>query len=352
MDADLTLRVAMGLVFLLVGLTLSFMAYALVLHMRAKRVEARKRALQERWRNHLLAAGTGEGLPNGSGQDPLPPVAERDRILLLDLITEYARAVDGPERKAVVALAAPHLEALDPLLDEDDPYERAYALDLLGELGYDQARERLARGLDDPSGLVAMVAARAFARQGDPEYVPLILARLHAFQNWSPGYLASLLAGFGSDASPALRTLATDPYTAPRLRAVAFQALRELNDTESVPRAVRMLPEEGDPEVQAEMIRLVGELGSPEQLASVRAYAASPAPFVRAAAIRAISSLSDRRTSDLETVARGLDDPSPWVALQAAHGLVDLGRRDELEHLAESRSPRAELAAEVLESRR
>jgi hypothetical protein len=351
-DADLTLRIAIGAVIFLTGLTFSFMVYAFLLHLRAKRVEARRRALEDGWRDHLLAAGTGERMPAGMSGEPLPTVAEEDRILLLDLITEYVRAVEGPEREEVARLAGPHLEALDPILEDRDPYRRAYALDLLGELGYEGARDRLVRALDDEAGLVAMVAARAFARRGDPEFVPLIVRRLHAFENWSPGYLASLLAGFGPDAAPALRGLAADPFTAPRLRAVAFHALRELNDMESVPTAVRLLPDENDPEVQAEMIRVIGELGGPGHLASVRAYAHSPTAFVRAAAFRSISALSDRRTSDLEIVARGLDDPSPWVALQAAHGLVDLGRRDELEHLAESRSPRAELAAEVLESRR
>ncbi len=263
-------------------------------------------------------------------------------MLLLELITQYARALDGPERANLERVAAPYLDALDELKEDDDPYRRAYALDILGELGFEQTRAKIVNGLNDESGLVAMVAARALARHGNPEYVPFIPQRIDTFENWSGPYLASLLTSFGAGAAPPLRKLAMDTSKPARFRSVALQALRTLNDMDSVEPAAKP--------VQADLVRLLVALVRPDHLRVIRPHAQASAPHLRAAAVRAVSYLSDRRTSDVELVSRALDDPSPWVALQAAHGLVALGRSDELAELAASSSPRADLAAEVLEA--
>lgn len=353
--SDLPLQLAIAAVLVLTAFTLSFMGYAFLLHLRSLRVERQRSTLENRWKGRLLDAATGESAPAPDRDAPgaeAPEVDEKDRVIFLELVTKYARALEGPERQNIERVGRPYLDALDPILDDPDAYRRAYALDILGELGYEEGEARIARGLGDESGLVAMVAARALARHGDPSHVPLLLSRLETFESWSANYLSSLLVSFGPPASPFLREVATDSATRPRFRSIAFQALRELHDIESVEPAARILPEEDDPEVQAEIIRLIGALGGPGQLAGIRPFATSSAAHVRALALRAISNLSDRRTSDVEMVSAGLDDPSPWVALQAAHGLVALGRSEELEDLAHSSSPRAPLAAEVLESAR
>ena len=352
--ADPTLRLAIASGLVLTAFTVVFMSYAFLLHIRSKAVERRRRALETRWKDRLLDAATGEATPVPDPDSVLPEeeeISQGDQVLLLELITRYARALEGPERRNLERVAAPYLPALDALQQDPDPYRRAYALDILGELGFEQTRDRIVKGLEDESGLVAMVAARALARHGSPEYVPLLVRRLEAFENWSAPYLASLFTSFGSGAAPALRELAMDPSKPSRFRSVALQALRTLNDMASVEPAVRLLPRERDTEVQADFVRLIGALGRPEDLGAVRPYAAASASHLRAAAVRAVSNLSDRRTSDIELVSRGLDDPSPWVALQAAHGLLALGRGDELAALAASSSPRADLAAEVLEAR-
>lgn len=351
--ADPILRLAIASVIALSSFTVAFMAYAFVLHVKSKRLEGRRNALEARWRDRLLDAATGEDMAAPDPDSPRPDeeeLGQRDRVLLLELITRYARALDGPERANLERVAAPYLDALDELQEDPDPYRRAYALDILGELGFEQTRARIVRGLQDESGLVAMVAARALARHGNPEYVPLLLRRIDTFENWSGPYLASLFTSFGAGAAPSLRELAMDPSKSARFRSVALQALRTLNDMDSVEPAARLLPEEHDPEVQADLIRLIGALGRPDHLTVIRPHTQASAPHIRAAAVRAVSNLSDRRTSDLELVSRALDDPSPWVALQAAHGLVALGRSRELAELAASSSPRSDLAAEVLEA--
>lgn len=350
---DSILKLAIVSVIALSSFTVAFMAYAFMLHVKSKRLAQRRHALEARWRDRLLDAATGEDIPAPDPDAADPDEEElgpKDQVLLLELITQYARALDGPERANLERVAAPYLGALDELQEDDDPYRRAYALDILGELGFEQTRAKIVKGLEDESGLVAMVAARALARHGNPEYVPLLLRRIDAFENWSGSYLASLLTSFGAGAAPPLRDLAMDPSKPARFRSVALQALRTLNDMDSVEAAASLLPEEQDAEVQADLVRLIGALGRPDHLGVIRPHAEASAPHLRAAAIRAVSNLSDRRTSDLELVSRALDDPSPWVALQAAHGLVALGRSDELVELADSSSPRADLAAEVLEA--
>jgi len=347
---DPTLRLAIAGTAGLLALTLAFMAYAFVLHVRGLRIEHRRRALERAWQGRLLQAASGDVASGVDEEDDrAPKVAPEDRILFLDLVTDYARAVRGPERDALERTGAPYLEALRPLLDDHDPYRRAYAVDILGELGMDRYDEDILRALDDASGLVAMVAARALARRGEPRDLPRLTRRLDAFENWSAGYLASLLTSFGPDGSPHLRALMEDRAGAgARYRSVAVQALAELNDLDAVPSAVALLPDETDPEVQADLVRLIAKLGQPGDLAVVRPLVDAPQPYLRAATLQAIGSLSDGRTTDHETVSAGLDDPSPWVALQAARALLALGHRAELADLSASGSPRATLAAEVL----
>lgn len=363
MTEDLILRLAIGAVVLLSGLAATFVAYALWLHLRADREVQRRADLEARWRHHLLDAAMGEG-PDAAGDgtgthaaDTHPTVAHPtveagERILFLEMVTDYARALHGPERRRLEQIGVPYLDALDRLLDDADPYKRAHGLDILGELAPDAGRPRIVRALEDESGFVAMVAARALARHGDPSHVPLLLGRLESFENWSTGYLASLFTSFGPDAAPALRELALDRTAQGRFRCVALRALRTLNDVPSVEGSTPLLASEPDPEVQADLIRLLGTLGRPEHLEAVRPFVDSPEPHVRAAAVRALAALSDRHAPDVTIVTQALDDPSPWVALQAARGLLELGCADELAALAASPSPRANLAAEVLEARR
>jgi len=356
---DLILRLAVGSALVLVLVTILFMLYALVLHIRGIRITRRREELEARWRERLLAAATGD-TPLDTPPDPGTvgkasiEIDPKDQILFLELVTAYARALRGPERRQLEHVAGPYLGALDPMLDDPDPYRRAYGLDLLGELGFEAARDRIVRGLHDESGLVAMVAARALARHADPAHVPLLIQRLDAFENWSTSYLANLLRSFGPGAAPALRTLAMNRSTTGQFRCIALQALRDLNDLESVGPAAAALSQESDPEVQAGLIRILGTLGRPEHLDQIRPFArdARSEDHVRAAAIQAVGTLSDQRASDVAMVSDALDDPSPWVALQAARGLLALGREAELAELARSSSPRANLAAEVLEGAR
>lgn len=372
---DAGIRFAAAVAIALALLALSLMAYAFLLHARATRLEARRRALEEAWRPRLLQELAGQdeadeapvedadhdpapdrggdpgrdpGRDGGTAAGPGPQVAPRDRVLFLELLARWARAVEGPERRALEARAAPHLSALEPLLAGTDPYRRAHALELLGALDFERGRARIVRALDDPAPLVAMVAARVLAGHAAVAHLPALLARLPGFPHWSVEYLGSLLAAFGPGAAPALRTLMVDDAAPPPMRSAASRALRALNDLDAIGPALERLPQEADDDAQADLVRLVGRLGGPEHLGPVRPLAEAAAPHVRAAVVRAVGTLSDRRTSDVELVARGLDDPSPWVALHAAHALVELGRTEELVRLAGSGSPRATLGDEVL----
>ena len=80
----------------------------------------------------------------------------------------------------------------------------------------------------------------------------------------------------------------------------------------------------------------------------IRPFAYAEAPHVRAAALRALGALGGAE-GDLALLRRGLDDPSPWVAIHAARGLRESGCEEELEVLARSGSPRAPVAGEVLQ---
>jgi HEAT repeat protein len=338
------LRLVLLVAVALVLFTGAFLAYALLLHVRHRRLGRRRAALEERWRAFLLETASGSR-PEDDGELRIAP---EDEVLFLDLVTKYARALDFPERGRLEALAKPFLPALRPLLGEADPLRRARALDTLGELGFEEEEETLVEAVSDESGLVAMLAARALAQRGRPEHLPRILRNLERFENWNTSFLASLLAAFGTDGAPEIRALLLEDEAPARFRFSAARARAAMNDLSSADLAARLLPSEPDPEVQSDLLRLVAKLGRPEHAAVARAFTASPTSHVRAAALQALSALGTEGGDDAERIAAGLDDPSPWVALHAARGLRELGRTDVLERLAGSPSPRASLAAEVL----
>jgi HEAT repeat protein len=201
--------------------------------------------------------------------------------------------------------------------------------------------------LDDPSPFVAMEAAQALAMYGAREDARKLVGHLDRFQDWNREHLVSLLRGLGARVGPELRAMVdeSEPVPSPT-RAVAVEALRAFHDLESVDLTPHVLSTESDPDILTATLRLVAELGQPAHLEAVRPHLASPHFAVRAAAFQALGALGGR--DDLAQLRAGVDDPSPWVARQAARGLRSCGGRETLRALVEAGHARATLAAEVL----
>jgi len=216
----------------------------------------------------------------------------------------------------------------------------------VGEIGLPLYADLMIRALDDPSPLVAMVAARALARKEHPEYVRDVLDRLHRFSTWSPNFLSSMLAAVGADAMPILRDVFGDATRRPQVRAIVATALGYLHDSDAADVAAQVLLEETDREILAASLRLLGSVGQPKHIDAVRGKVTSPDFVVRASAVSALGNIGG--PDDMTLLHTACEDESRWVAIHAARALRDAGHVDSLQQLAASGRARATLAMQVL----
>jgi HEAT repeat protein len=337
------LVVLVGAVVALVLLSFAFAGYTFLLRLGNRRRELRKERLKEKWEEPLLLA-----LADPDRTDALHQlVADDERLYFVQFVLDYARRVRGAERTTLEEIVAPYLGPITERASDPRREIRTRAVQTLGELGLPAHADLVVAALDDPSPLVAMVAARSLAARGQVERAPDILQRLHRFEGWSVGFMASLLASMGAEGAPALRETLADRGAVARVRGVAAQALSLLADLDSADLAARIAREEEDPELLRPTLQLLARVGRPEHVEVVRQRCASPDATVRATALRALGTLAD--DDDRVRLLGAMADPSPWVAMSAARGLLEGGGDALLRDLAGSDHPRAMLAAEVLE---
>ena len=319
-----------------------FAIYAILLRIANIRKASRWGALEAAWEEEILEVLSGAHEPAVLWQR----VNKRDALYFVEFLLRYARRLRGHERMILTELARPFLKQVADRVKGGDPERRAMAVQMLSALGLDDYIRELMAALDDPSPLVAMVAARALAREEYPEYAEIVLEKLHRFENWSQNYLASMLAAVGPGVTPALRETFSDLDKPPRVRAVAAEALQELSDFAAADFAALVLETETDRDLIAASLRLLGRVGRPEHLASIRALCTSSDFVIRAHAVSALGRIGEEE--DIQPLRQAFEDPSQWVAIHTAWGLKEAGCVKVLREIAESEHPRADLAREIL----
>jgi HEAT repeat protein len=343
-DAGLLALIAVIVALLVV--TLAFSAYTVVLRLRH---EARRRL-----RARLAGAWEGPVLRALADPDLAPQVhgavEARYRLHFVQFALEYSRRVRGEERRTLRALARPYLAPLAGRASSRRAEVRVRAVQTLGALGLPGYEREVLAGLDDPSPVVAMVAARSLARAEFPEHAAPVLARLHRFDGWSPRFLAAMLAAMGPQIAGELRRGLADEGRPAWVRAVEAEALRIQKDLGAADVAARLLGQPQDPDLLIAALRLLEVVGRPEHAAAVRALCGSAHVMVRAYALHSLGTLGDE--GDVPRLIEAMEDPSPWVAIHAARGVRQAGAEQLLAHLAASDHPSALLAAQVMEEGR
>ena len=341
---------------------IGFAALTVVLRYQNEQTAQRWRRLEQAWEPLVLDILAGDAPAEALWNE----IGDADRTYFVDFLLRYARRLRGSELEVVRRLARPFLEPVVLRARSGDLDERARAVQTLAALGLPEHRARIVEALDDDSPAVAMVAARALADEDGAAEVREILDRLHRFELWSQTYLADLLASFGPEAGPDLEAVYTDESAPPTVRAICCDALTQIGTPESPDLAVQVLQNQDLDAVAAEAgesgevtrfgeerelvissLRLLEELGRPDHLPVVRSLEDSRDPVLRSLTMAVLGRAGEPET-DGAAVRSGLENPSPWVALHAARALVQLGLTEELERLAGSGSPRADLAREVL----
>jgi HEAT repeat protein len=169
---------------------------------------------------------------------------------------------------------------------------------------------------------------------------------MHRFDQWRPSFLASMLATMGPAVAPALRNALADPAYVSRVRAVAADALRELNDYTAADTAAKVLAESTDRDLTAATLNLMAHIGRTEHLPVIRRHLSSPQAIVRARAVAALGHVGAEE--DIPVLVDAFHDPSPWVALRAGEALLEAGAKRALTALARSDLPRAPVARQLL----
>ena len=322
--------------------SLFFAVYSIILRLRFYRREKRRKILEAQWKPVVLKVLSGSEKP----ETLIEGVLKRDQLLFVDYIMRYALRLRGEEQKTVARLAEPFLDRLFHRLIHGDTERRSRAVQTLSVLGFDRNADTIIAALDDPSQLVAIVAIHALASKEHSQYIDVVLERLHRFENWNAGYIASKLAGVGPKIAPALRKKYANTAVSSKVRVILAESLRLLRDYAAADIAAEILSRETDRDLLSASLRLLATRGRIEHLGVIRRHCENEDDIIRAQALRALGKLGD--SGDLELLRSGLFSKSPWVVLHAAKGLVLAGGVEYLKQISLTGIPQAEVAREVL----
>lgn len=344
MDVEGLLRLLVGAVAALVLLALFAGAWAVRLRFRNDAVRRRWEALEQRWVPRILGALADPSEIDRITAD-LPP---EDRLPFLQVLLRFARRLSGEERDTLERAALPHLHLLVERARAPRTEERARAIQTLGELALDEHRPIVEGALRDPAPVVRLAAAQGLARGGTARDAEVLLGALDAFTGWRRGFLSALLAEVGAEGVPAMVRAMSDPDRPPDQRAVAAAALARLRAPQALPAARRVVESESDPDLVVAALTLLGEVGEPSALPLVASRIGDPAEPIRGAALEALARLAPDagRSGDL---LQGLSDPSAFVALRTARGLLRSGDLDLLRNAALRGGRAAQVARLALE---
>ncbi len=342
-DPDGVLRL---LILAISGLAVTVLAFAVmtvILRWRNERKAAVRGRLERTWDPLVLDVIVGALAP-----ERLWHLVKRgEEVFFLSYLLRYARRLRGREREVIKELARPYLGHVLPHSQARSAERRALAVQTVGELGLPDHTDSIIAALDDRSQLVAMIAASALAVHPSENSEAALMARLDRFTGWRPRYLAAVLAAPGTRVAPLLRESLVDRGRSPAVRRVAAIALTLMHDPAAADPAYVIATEETDRDLRASVLRLLALVGRPEHLPGIRDLTGSSDPVLRGAACGVLGTLGvaeDRVTLEQSI----LDDPSGWVAMQAARALLAAHGREVLVRLAASDHERAPLAIQVL----
>lgn len=331
-----------GMILVLLSLAILFAAVTFVLRIRNEKRERTWSRLEEEWKPWLL-----EVLDDPTRLDELwGVVGEAHRDFFLDFLLRYSGRLKDRDRRVLQRAAAPYLSGVVGRLESRQAGIRARAVQILGTLGLPAYTEEITRAMDDPSPLVAVVAARLLAREVGAPLANQILASLDRFRAFSTWYVVDMIVAMGPDAIPAVRAAMASAALPHRSRAIAAQVLARVRDPASADLAADLARTETDPDLLAALLGLLGKVGTPVHAQAVRAHLESEPFFVRMAALRTLAELGSRE--DLPLLFERLEDSSPWVAVAAARGVFRLGGEELAIRLSGEEAPTRRLFRQVL----
>lgn len=326
----------------LMCIAIALVLITLQLHRKNQRTAQKWAEMEHRWQPLLMRAISGEAWPEEIQENIYPG----EGFYFIDYLMRYAEKLSGESRKQATELAAPYLPQLIKRLKKGDAEQRARAILTLSILAPEAHQARMVDALEDPSPLVATMAARALAENGAIAYLKPILEKMPRFRSWSQNYLVSMLVSLGKEQPEHLREALVLSHQPNWVKTVIMKALTEINDWNTLPLAVQFLQEDAHREVQAAALQFLARIGHHGLLDLIRKKCHHEDFVIRLNAVKALANLGSGE--DRELMLQLLHDPSQWIAYQAALALRSTHNLDDLLGIALSNHPRSELAKEVL----
>jgi len=339
---ELALQILILTVVFLFVLTIIIAIGVVLLRMKNNQNSKRYSRLEKSWEGQIM-----EILSNDEGDDlPEIEIKRGDRDFFVQYLYRFASRLRGQELQIIKDLAAPHLPMIAAKLKRGYPELRARNINILATLGFPTYIDPIILTLQEDAPIVKMAAARILAHADFPEHIDLILPELSHFDEWSMNFLASMLSEMGPEIAPRLREELLNQDASVRVRIAAAEALRQIGDLAAPDTAVKVLEAGGDPELSATCLKILRDMGTPRHRPLLLGLVNSPEEIVRIHALSALGSVG--MESDSSIMLKGLDDPSSWVALQAARALHQIKSTKLLEEIAASDHPRASIAQQIL----
>jgi HEAT repeat protein len=326
----------------LFALTLGFSSYAVMLRVAYERRQRLWTRLSTQWEPLVLAAITDPS----AFRAVHAAVPERYRLYFVNFVLDYSQRVRGEELQVLHRLAEPYLDEIARRARHARAEVRLRSVQTLGALGLPTYEATVVAALDDPSRSVAIVALRALADTRYSEHSATVLDHVQRFEGWEPSFLGGMLAEVGPAASAALREGLADERRPAWVRSVFAIALRIQLDPRAADVAASVLPSVEDLDLRLELLRVLREVGRPDHVPVVLPLITSGSFAVRAYAHQVLGVIGDETVID--TLRRGLDDPSPWVCARAAAGLLAVGGRRLLTEIASAEPRHGTVIGQVL----
>jgi len=327
-------------VFLLV-LTVIIAIGVLLLRLKNNQNSKRYTRLERSWEGQIMETLS-------SDEDELPDfkVKRKDRAFFVQYLYKFASRLRGQELDIIKKLAHPYLPLIARKLKGGYPELRAKNINMLATLGFPEYIEPIIQALKEDAPIVKMAAARILAHADYPEHIDLILPELYHFDEWSMNFLASMLSEMGPAIGPRLRKELLNKEASVRVRIAAAEALRQIGDLATPDVAAEVLKSKDDPELCATCLRILRDMGTTRHRELLLDLVKSPEEIIRIHALSALGAVG--LESDSTIMLEGLDDPSNWVALQAARALHQTNHTEILEDIAASDHARASIAKQIL----
>lgn len=316
-QSNLTLRIGSIAVISIYSAVCLLLLGILLLRFIRHNKDRRRRVVTETWRP-LLAQCVIE-VP-----DTLPPLTDRDRLVLLYLWNHCYESIRGEARANLKELArrTGTDQLAKQLLHARRLRRRLLAVVTLGHLQERSVWNDLAAMLQADNAFVSLVAAKALLHIDAKAAIPLLIPVISRRNDWSPLKVVAMFEPAGADiAAEAIANAACE--AAPEIGARLIRHLAATQSQHGLP-PLRALLQKGLPsdDVLAACLFLFGECSDPRDVATIRTHLSHPTWFVRLQAVSALGKVGVEE--DESRLLALLEDEHWWVCYRAAEALSNL----------------------------